>query len=171
MWDAVHRNLIDLEDHYSGKIIRSGFAARPVFHCKLNNQDLTINFSTARTKSGRKTYIDFSLTISSSVSITIAEKEWLAEQDSNNANSDSVIYINDDLHYIVLPANNRKIQKILERPDFRKTLQKFDKMAYLFVGKSGTICEFWTDKIDRDTEFTLMKNRIDQIQLLHSVLK
>lgn len=171
LWDVVHRNLLDLQDRYKGKIIRNGFAARPVFHGKVNDHDLTINFSTARTKTGRKTYIDFTLTMSSPLSITIAERNWLKEQDSENPNMDSVFYINDDLAYVLLPANNRKIERIMAKEDFRRILKKFNNLAYLFVGRSGTICEFWTDKLDKDTEFKMMQERLNQIRMMLGVLE
>ncbi|MCB9059451.1 MAG: hypothetical protein H6627_12845 [Calditrichae bacterium] len=171
LWDVVHRNLIDLEDHYKGKIIRNGFAARPVFHGKINEHDLTINFSTARSKEGRKTYIDFTLTISSPLSITIAERDWLKEQDSENPNMDSVLFINDDLAYVLLPANNRKVEKIIAKDEFRRVLKKFNNLAYFFVGRSGTICEFWTDKLDKDTEFKVMNERLNQIRMMLGVLE
>ena len=171
MWDVVHRNLIDLEAKYSGKIIRSGFAARPVFQGKINNSDLTINFSTAKSHKGRKTYIDFTLAISSPISITIAEREWLKEQDSQNPNMDTVFHVNDDLAYVLLPANNKKIEDIMAREDFRRVLRKFNQLAYLFVGKSGTIVEFWTDKIDKDTVYEQMDERLGLIRMMLGTLE
>jgi hypothetical protein len=170
MWDVVHQNLIDLEDHYDGKIIRNGFASRPVFHGKVDGSELTINFSTAKAKSGRKTYIDFTLTKSSDISLTIAEKNWLKEESDSEQQNPTEIIINDDLSYIVMPSDNHKIRKIISKEGFRPALSQLDGLAYFFVGKSGTIVEFITDKIDRDTKFKLMKKRLEQINGLQSII-
>jgi len=170
LWDSVHRNLLDLEDNYKGKVIRNGFAARPVFKGQINGVDVTINFSTAKSANGRRTYIDFTLTISSKLTITIAEKNWLKEQNGEHHEKNTELIVNDDLTYVIMPPNNRKIENLIGKEEFRRSLRKFDNLAYFFVGKSGTICEFWSDKIDRDTTFDIMKSRLDQIRILLSIL-
>ena len=48
LWDTVHRNLLDVEDNYNGKVIRTGFASRPVFKGIIDGNDITINFSTEK---------------------------------------------------------------------------------------------------------------------------
>jgi hypothetical protein len=170
LWDGVHRNLLDLEDHYDGKVIRNGFAARPVFKGQINGVDVTINFSTAKSSSGRRTYIDYTLTISSRLTITIAEKNWLKEQNGEEHKENTELIINDDLTYVIMPPNNRNIARLIAKEEFRRSLKRFDNLAYFFVGKSGTICEFWSDKIDRDTTFDVMKSRLDQIRILLSII-
>ena len=170
MWDVVHRNLLDMEDNYDGKVIRNGFAARPVFKGRIKDADVTINFSTAKQKSGRRTYIDFTMTMSSNLTITIAEKNWLKEQNGEDHQVNTEFIINDDLTYIIMPPANRKIETLLANEEFRRCLKKFDNLAYFFVGKSGTICEFWSEKIDQDTVFDVMKSRLDQIRILLSIL-
>ena len=37
----------------------------------------------------------------------------------------------------------------MAKQEFRRVLTKFKNLAYLFVGRSGTICEFWTDNVDK----------------------
>ena len=170
LWDGVHRNLLDLEDNYDGKVIRNGFAARPVFKGQINGVDVTINFSTAKSSSGRRTYIDYTLTISSKLTITIAEKNWLKEQNGEEHKENTELIINDDLTYVIMPPNNRKIERLIAKEEFRRSLTRFNNLAYFFVGKSGTICEFWSDKIDRDTTFEVMKSRLDQIRILLSII-
>lgn len=170
LWDGVHRNLLDFEDNYNGKVIRNGFASRPVFKGHINGTDVTINFSTARSNKGRRTYIDFTLTISSKTTLTIAEKNWLKEQNGDQHSADTELYFDNDLTYIIMPPHNRKIERMIVKDEFKRSLGKFKNLAYFFAGKSGTICEFWTDKVDRDTTFDLMKERLDQIRILLSFL-
>ena len=84
---------------------------------------------------------------------------------------DTVFHVNDDLAYVLLPANNKKIEDIMAREDFRRVLRKFNQLAYLFVGKSGTIVEFWTDKIDKDTVYEQMDERLGLIRMMLGTLE
>ncbi len=57
-WDAIHNNLLDLEDEIGGAVIRKGFLARPVFHAKYKGSEVTINFSQDKRQGKRINYID-----------------------------------------------------------------------------------------------------------------
>jgi len=171
LWDVVHQNLIDMEDNFSGKIIRSSFAARPVFHGKMNGEDLTINFSTARTKSGRKTYINITLTLKRDLSLTITEKNWLLEQNDKIPENGLEINVDETHNYIILTGSDKQAKQLISNEKFINALKNFDKLAYLFIGKSGTICEFWSAQIDKDTQFDLMKSRLENIQTLMEKIK
>ena len=63
------------------------------------------------------------------------------------------------------------VQKLLQNNSLRQILEKFENLAYFFVGKTGTICEFWSDKVDRDTRFELMKSRLENVNTLLTILK
>ena len=171
LWDTVHRNLLDIEDNYDGHVIRNGFAARPVFKGKIKGNDITINFSTAKTRSGRKTYIDFTLTTASRISLTIAEKNWLVEQNRENSSEKQEILLKNNTSYMVISSEASKIKKIISQSDFVDTLEHIENMAYFFVGKTGTICEFWSDQIDRDTQFEKMEQRLEKVYKLLSLIK
>jgi hypothetical protein len=171
LWDVVHRNFLDLVDNYNGKIIRNSFAARPVFHGQVNGNELTINFSTAKAHSGRKTYLDISLTVSSDLSLTITEKNWQKEQSDKSPENAIEVLLENGKTFFVMPADNKKISALVGQEELKQILGTFDNLAYFFIGKSGTICEFWSDKIDRDTEFEIMQPRLEEIQKLLEIVK
>lgn len=171
LWDTVHRNLLDIEDNYDGKVIRTGFASRPVFKGVIKGSDVTINFSTARSKSGRKFYIDFSFTNALDHSLTIAEKGWLEEQGNNDTSLEETISLKNDYSYVIMSSEKKKVHALVNTDHLKQLLGEFDNLAYFFVGKAGTICEFWSDQIDRDTQFEKMKSRLENVYLLLDVLK
>lgn len=171
LWDTVHRNLLDIEDNYDGKVIRVGFASRPVFKGIINGNDITINFSTEKSKSGRKTYIDFSLTNASENSLTIAEKQWLEEQGNNDTAANQTINLKNNKSYVIMSSKKEKVQNLVNKKPLIKLLEQFDNLAYFFVGKTGTICEFWSDQIDRDTQFEKMRLRLENVSVLLGILK
>ena len=47
-FDAVHRNFLDLVDHYGGRVIRDGFAIRPKFSGFVNDRRISISISSEK---------------------------------------------------------------------------------------------------------------------------
>ena len=165
LWDAVHRNLLDLVDTYNGKIDRRSYASRPVFKGKISDIDFTVSFSSGKSSGKRRNYINFSFDLSASVLLTIAEHDWLIE---NEGKTDGLtrLQLTDDKIYLIRPANNRKIERLTDKEDFRRALSQFDNLAYFFVGKSGTLCEFYTERVDQDSKFDNLQKILNQIMLL-----
>lgn len=171
LWDVVHRNLLDMEDSYDGKVIRDGFAARPVFHGTVNGKDITINFSSARSENKRQNYIDFTLSADISATLTIAESHWLKSQNNGGSVPDSLaIETSNGFVYHVMPAGKPICKKLAADERFINLLTEFDRLAYFFVGKTGAICEFVSDALDKDTEFTVMEKRLSQIDALLNLI-
>ncbi|RMH63512.1 MAG: hypothetical protein D6677_06990 [Calditrichaeota bacterium] len=170
LWDSVHRNLLDLEDKYGGKVIRNGFASRPVYKGVVHQADVTINFSTERGRRGRETYLDIAIDRSSPVSITIAESDWLRSQETDNPPSDTVVLAG-KTRYHIMPAHNRKLERIITRDDFNAALARFNDLAYFFVGKTGTICEFRVTNLQKETEIDTLDARLQNIFIMLQTLR
>ncbi len=169
MWDAAHRNLLDLEDRYGGQVIRNGFAARPVYKGKIHNRDITINFSSEKSRAGRVNYMDISIDADSALTLTIAESNWLKIQNPEAPLSKTVVET-DGARYHLMPDDNRKLQRLAGREAFVRAVGRFNNLAYFFIGKSGVICEFKMDNVARDTEFELLNTRLQNIFILLSVI-
>ncbi|MGD9899750.1 MAG: hypothetical protein AB7T22_11560 [Calditrichaceae bacterium] len=169
-WDAVHRNLLDLEDNYDGQVIRRGFASRPIFHGKYNNFGLTVNFSTAKSTDGRMTYIDISYERSGSVSLSISDKKWLESQEAGEMQDFKSITTASGSELIIRPVSGEAVQRLLNKKSFLDLLNNFDNLAYIFIGKSGVITEFMTQEVIKETEFKKMNERIILIDKLIKVV-
>jgi len=172
LWDTVHRNLLDMEDVYDGKVIRDGFIARPVFHGKIGGKSITVNFSSARAGNKRQNYIDLSLAAKTSQTLTITDANWLKSQNGDAQNPDSqVVETARNVIYHIMPASKPAINKLVTDSTFLALLDSFDHLAYFFVGKTGAICEFFTEALDKDTEFPVMEKRLGQIDALLQLIE
>ncbi len=169
LWDAAHRNLLDLEDRYGGQVIRNSFAARPVYKGKIHNREITINFSSEKGKKGRINYMDISINADSALTLTIAESGWLEDQNPENPLSETVVEAG-GRRYHLMPDKNRKLERLAAKKEFINAVGRFDKLAYFFIGKSGVICEFKMDNAARDTEFEPLNARLQNIFILLSVI-
>lgn len=170
MWDAVHRNLLDLEDAFEGSILRRSFAARPVFNGRINNRALTINFSTEKTDSRRRTYIDISIDSGSKVSCTISNKEWLDSQNPDKIEDFISIENSKRQEFIVRPASNKAVKELIKQDVFQELINVIPGLAYVFTGKTGIICELFTEEIVKATEFENMEKNLQILQRFSRVL-
>jgi len=164
MWDVVHRNLLDLEDMYGGKVSRQGFASRPIYQGTYENTGLTINFSTEKTADGRRTYIDISYAKSCPVSLTLSGKKWLEERNDDQPEDFVEVKNHNQNSFILRPKSEQRISRLINDEKFVDCLDELDQLAYLFVGNTGVICEFYSDEITKDTSAELLNRRLTTIR-------
>lgn len=168
MWDAVHRNLLDLEDHYDGRVMRRGFATRPIFHGRMNGSSFTINFSTEKKEGKRNTYIDFSYERASEITYTISDKNWLEKQ-TDESPSDFLTVQNSSGHeFVVRPASDNDVKKLIRKKEFEDVIN-MDGLAYVFAGKTGLICELISEEVIKSTEVENLDNTLKLIRNLYGV--
>jgi len=171
MWDAVHRNLLDLEDKLDGKVMRRGFASRPFFHGKYNGYDFTINFSSEKTAGKRLTYVDISYSIQGSVSFSVSEKTWLINQQAE-APLDFSEWQNAAGKTLVLrPVSDKQVQKLLGNETFKNIFNQQDDLAYIFVSKTGLLYEYITEEVIKSTEPDVLINRLQLLNQLKEVIE
>jgi len=164
MWDAVHRNLLDLEDHLEGRVMRRSFVSRPFFHGKISNQTLTINFSSEKLSGKRITYIDISYAVNVQTSLTITDKIWLEAQNPG-ALEDFVLLKNQQgQEFILRPASHPAVKKLIKEKAFGELLDGLSGLAYIFIGKTGMICELMTEEVIKATELENMQNYLHLLE-------
>ena len=168
-WDIIHHNLFDLSDEIGGKIVRHGFASRPFYYGIYRGYKLTVNFSSEKTKKGRRNYLDISINKKINKSITIASVEWLKD---NNA----------DLLKNFTPFQDRAINKYgisrtgrqkscsgnLEQK-IKKYLISISDFNFIFFGASGVLLEIVCDNLAYATKHPRLKVNIDTLLSLVKV--
>ena len=170
MWDAVHRNLLDLEELYEGRVLRRGFATRPYFHGKMDGSAFTINFSTEKKAGKRNTYIDISYERASAITCTCSDRQWLETQTNDSPSNFLTIQNKRGKEFIVRPASDKHVQK-LARDDRLKKALDLDGLAYIFIGKSGLICELVSEEIIKATQAENLDLILKEIQNLSGVFQ
>jgi hypothetical protein len=170
-WDIIHNNLYDLIDQIGGKVIRHGFATRPIYYGKYKGYELTINFSTEKTKKGRKNCIDVSINKKINNSITIALVKWLNE---NNADilKNFLPFTHTDIDKYGISVKDKQdiiIGKLENKiKDYIKCLGDFN---FIFLGVSGVLLEIACDNVAYATKHPKLKEKIDcLIQLVRVIV-
>ncbi|APF17426.1 hypothetical protein Calab_1914 [Caldithrix abyssi DSM 13497] len=170
-WDTIHRNLLDLEDHFEGKVIRRGFAARPFFHGKVKGYPFTLNISTERLKDKRMNYVDISWDLPAGEALTISELEWLKKQRENNTEGLTVVEAENGKKFAFIHKNKKRLEQIVGYPVVKDFINHFEELCYVFLSKNGLICEFSTDNLARATEFESLNKRLDLLKKLGEAFK
>ncbi len=170
MWDAVHRNLLELEDHFEGKVIRNGFASRPVFHGLFNKIPITVNFSTERINKNRYTFIDISLATGAEHSLTLIAERWYSRFASGESSDFFKIAYGKDQNCFAKPMTQR-IQQITASEILKSFLNKYPGFVYCFIGATGAIIEYQTEEIISDTGFDKISAAIEFVYELTSMIK
>lgn len=171
MWDAVHRNLLDLEELIDGKVFQRSFAARPVFHGKINSTEITINFSTDKTDGKRHTYIDISLATQAGFNCTLASRPWLKKQDAGEIEDLITLKNSSDEEFILRPASDSKVKKLIKNPLIKEIVNEFSGLAYLFIGKNGMMCEIETTEVVKATQSDKLHKKLLMLHQLSGVIR
>lgn len=170
MWDAVHRNLLDLEELYNGRVMRRGFATRPYFHGKMGGSAFTINFSTEKRGGKRNTYIDISYEKAAEITCTVSDKQWLEEQ-TIDAPSDFLTLQNSSAReFILRPASEEQVKKLAQNEPLKKMID-LNGLAYIFIGKSGLICELISEEVIKATQAENLDKILKSIHNLSGVFQ
>ena len=166
LWDVVHRNLLALEDNFEGKIIRKNFLARPVFSGKINDSQITLSFSSAKSANGRITYLNISYDLPTKTSLTLSSKKWLEEQNAGELEDYTLVENDYGEKFVIRPISNNSVKQLVENTILLEFINEFRDLAYYFSGKTGILCEFIVDQAAEATKFDQLHKRLVLIEKL-----
>ncbi|HHJ53876.1 MAG TPA: hypothetical protein ENJ89_11825 [Caldithrix abyssi] len=159
LWDTVHRNLLDLEDAYGGHVLRRSFLNRPYYHGQIKGVNITINFSSEK-REERVTYIDVSLTIKTKINLTLSTCEWLQAHGSESQREFEEVQNSSGKTFLFKISNPKWLANPKHKAVFDRLIDEMEDLAYLFVGKTGLICEWQTKEVANHTRFEHLDPRI-----------
>ncbi len=163
LWDAVHRNLLDFEDYYKGRVGRRNIFNPPVFSGKIDSVAVTINFSSAREQNRRVNYINLSMESDSPVSFSIVGKEWLKIQDAGPLEDFLTLENDKGKAFILRPVSKKSVKKIAQLKEVKELLNICEDMSYIYFGPTGILFEQESAELLKDTEHETLIKKIMQI--------
>lgn len=169
-FDAIHRNLLDLEEAYGGKVIRGGFAIRPRYVGKYKGKTISVAITSAREKNeGRKYYIEVNFQASPQTNFSILDAKLLADQNILKERKEKMIQIADGNYVLeVIDKNHLRSLKIKEIGEAISPLSPFE---FILASKSGIMFERISTDLNRDTDIRQLGHIIKQIHELRKVVE
>ncbi len=165
-WDTIHRNLLDLEDHFEGKVIRRGFATRPFFHGRVEGHPFTLNISSERIDNERINYVDISWELPVKETFTIADFNWLKKRRDKTAEKLKLIKSEQGKEFALMHRNKNRLEQLVKSPVIQQFVSQFENLCYVFLGKTGLICEFSTENLANATEFKSLNSKLELLKML-----
>jgi hypothetical protein len=76
-----------------------------------------------------------------------------------------------DEEFIIRPASDAKIKKLVKNNLIKEIINEFSGLAYLFIGKSGMLCEMETTEIVKATQIEQLNKKLKLLHELSGVLR
>jgi len=168
-FDAVHRNFLDLVDHYGGRVIRDGFAIRPKFSGFVDDRRISISISSERktNKNPRRFYISIYLQAPAKINFTIMSNAWINLRQENKGSKRIIKQIMDKQYSI--EVSSRNLLKNLDVFQIEKVVNQMHPFAYVLVSRKGLILERLSDNLIADTEYEKLNPLLKALQSLTSL--
>ncbi|MEJ2048627.1 MAG: hypothetical protein P8Y60_02070 [Calditrichota bacterium] len=160
-FDAVHRNFLDLEDHYGGRVIRNGFAIRPKYSGIFKEHRMSISISSEKKTADhpRQFYISIYMQVPSPINFTVMSNSWLSKKSESAQKKRYIKKIVHDNYSI--EVMDKTIFARINIPKLEDLIENMHPFAYVLVSKRGSILERLSDNLIADTEF----NKLDRLLL------
>lgn len=161
-YDSIVVNLKDLGKIYEGKVVRPNPLTRPYFKGRVNGKEITIGFTSERSKGKRDIYIHYTIACNSNNQLSIISSDWYERR--KNTKDDNFIEL---LGGKFLLQSRKKLS-----PEFVKQIEKIisglPEFAYILVAQTGIIMERISNNLIDDTKLELNQKII---QILHEFSK
>ena len=169
-YDAIHRNFLDMEDKYGGRVMRDGFAARPKFMGKFKDSTVSVSFSSEKKDKNqtRRYYISIFLQAHSNINFSILSMDWLSK-DGQSKLSDRIVHSIFDHKYLI-EVSNEPLMKKLNHNQIEHIVSHMHPFAYALVTKKGIILERLSQNLVEDTAFNHLNELLEALYSLKKIL-
>ncbi len=168
-YDAVHRNFLDLEDHFGGRVIRGGFAVRPRFSGNYRDARVSISISSEKKtrEHPRQFYISVFMQTPAKANFTVMSNDWLHRQSVQEKRRRASRQIADKAYRVEVSEKN--VLKQLDFPSIEKVVKKMHPFAYILVSRRGLVLERLSSNLIKDTEFRVLEPLLEGLYELSTV--
>ncbi|MFQ5583163.1 MAG: hypothetical protein ACE5GL_01855 [Calditrichia bacterium] len=167
-YDAIHRNLLDLEDAYGGRVIRGGFAIRPRYSGTYKGKKIWVSITSSREKDGRAYHIEVSMQAKSKYQFSVMSSRMLEGQQIEQERETKMISLNSGKYILEViekghlkQLNNKKLEPIIE---------KMDPFEFILVSKNQIMLERISHDLMKDTDIRQLGNLIKSLDDFRAVL-
>ncbi len=156
-------NLHELADSIGGSVIRKGFLARPIYHGRYRDMDLTINFSTDRAGGKRNNFIDISIGIDLKRVYTISSLKWISESAAGSVEDFETLELTTKTKYGIRQNTGKKIFGQKAAAKLKQYIQDLDPFRFLHVSHNGILFEKEGENLGVSTKHPRLKQHIDTL--------
>lgn len=168
-FDAIHRNFLDFEDKYGGRVIRKGFAERPSYAGKFEGQEIQVTISTEKSAGERRYYITVTLEAQPTTNLFIKSTQWMGRSEIPDEQKERTRSVMNGQYW--LEVKEARDFKRLNLPDFEKIISAIHPFAYVLIGNSRILLERISQRIVDDTKLEAILPLFEGLHALKKVLE
>lgn len=159
-FDTIHRNLLDLEDKFGGKVIRGGFAIRPKYSGDYKGKKISVTIAYSKENGARKYYIELTMQAKSKLQFSILGPNLMEGQEIPPERKKKIIELPEEKYLLeVTDPSHIKLINITKIGDIVKTMYPF---VFILITKTGLMIEKVSNDLIKDTDIrhlgSLFKN-------------
>lgn len=168
-FDHIHRNLLDLEDKYGGKVIRGGFAVRPKYSGDYKGRKVSVTITYSKEKDGRKYYVELTMQARSKLQFSILGPNLLEEKDITPERKNKIVKLNED-DYLVEVTDPDHI-KLLNLKKISSIVTNMYPFVFILITKTGLMLEKVSNDLIKDTDIRQLGSLFKNMHELREVLE
>jgi len=168
-FDAVHRNFLDLVDHFGGRVVRGGFAIRPRYSGNFKNQQVSISISSESWQKQRRFYIAVTMQSRAKINFSIISRDWLESREAETRKKSHAVDLMDG-RYLLEVSNPGQLKK-LNIASLNKIVERLHPFAYVLIAKTGIILERISTNLIKDTEFPTLNKLLENVYRLKAIVE
>jgi len=168
-FDTIHRNLLDLEDKYGGKVIRGGFAIRPKYSGDYKGKKVSVTITYSKEKDGRKYYIELTMQAKSKLQFSILGPNLMEGQELSPERKEKIITLGKD-NYLLEVTDPSHI-KSLNIKKISNIVTKMYPFVFILITKTGLMLERVSNDLINDTDIRQLGNLFKNLYELREALE
>jgi hypothetical protein len=168
-FDTIHRNLLDLEDKYGGKVIRGGFAIRPKYSGDYKGKKVSVTITYSKEKDGRKYYIELTMQAKSKLQFSILGPNLMEGQEIPPERKEKIITLGKD-NYLLEVTDPSHI-KSLNIKKISNIVTKMYPFVFILITKTGLMLERVSNDLINDTDIRQLGNLFKNLYELREALE
>ena len=168
-FDTIHRNLLDLEDKFGGKVIRGGFAVRPKYTGDYKGKKISVTITFSKEKDGRKYYIELTMQANSKLQFSILGPNLMDGQEITPERKEKIVKL--DPENYLLEVTDPKHIKSLNIKQISNIVNKMYPFVFILITKTGLMFEKVSNDLIKDTDIRQLGNLFKNLYELREVLE
>ena len=159
-FDTIHRNLLDLEDKFGGKVIRGGFAVRPKYSGDYKGKKISVTIAYSKENGIRRHYIELTMQAKSKLQFSILGPNLMEGQEIPPERKEKIVELPDENYLLeVTDPSHINLLNIKKIGNIVKTMYPF---VFILITKTGLMIEKVSNDLIKDTDIrhlgSLFKN-------------
>lgn len=168
-FDTVHRNLLDLEDKFGGKVIRGGFAVRPKYSGDYKGKKISVTIAYSKENGNRRYYLELTMQARSQLQFSILGPNLMEGQEISPERENKIVKLSKG-NYLLEVTDPAHI-KLLNINKITEIVTKMYPFVFILITKTGLMLEKVSADLIKDTDIRQLGGLFKNMYALREALE